>query len=134
MIVLKVRSSYISHVNMKKLWKNVLLKQSCMHIDFYDTLISIDFNNSLQNNNNNNANQNTFDITIENMNMNMVGGRRRRQLLDNQLSKSWCKLAKLAPNNMENVILQRFLIFSMAEAMDLTGNQTIQILQSCHND
>ena len=104
------------------------------HIAFYDTLIPIDFNNSLQNNDNNNANQNTFDITIENMNMNMVGGRRRRQLLDNQLSKSWCKLAKLAPNNMENVILQRFLIFSMAEAMDLTGNQTIQILQSCHND
>merc|ERR1711935_1302503 len=91
-------------------------------------------NNSNNNNNNNNANQNTFDISIENMNMNMVGGRRRRQLLDNQLSKSWCKLAKLAPNNMENVILQRFLIFSMAEAMDLTGNQTIQILQSCHND
>ena len=104
------------------------------HIAFYNTLIPIDFNNSLQNNNNNNANQNTFDITIENMNMNMVGGRRRRQLLNNQLSKSWCNLAKLAPNNMENVILQRFLIFSMAEAMELTGNQTIKILQSCHND
>ena len=66
--------------------------------------------------------------------MNMVGGRRRRQVLDDQLSKLWCKFVSFGQNTLENIILQKFLSFTMAEMMNLTGKQTVKILKSCDID
>ena len=64
--------------------------------------------------------------------MNMVGGRRKRQV-DNQLAEFWCNLKKSSPTTMENKIFGRFLLFSMAEMMDWSGDQAILLLRACDN-
>ena len=117
-------------------------------------------NNNNNNNNNNNGNKNTFEIEIENKNTNMVGGKRRKRYIFRNIAKNakllgdvielksnssclvsfWCqffKPQKLEKTYDENIILQRFLWFGLADAFDLSGEELLDVLnlsrQHCNN-
>ena len=77
----------------------------------------------------NNANQNTFDINIENMNMNMLGGRKRRNSRDVWLSSlKWTSLFP-KPTNGKQKVLTTFFYFGMADFLDLSGQELLDLIK-----